>query len=165
MLTLKKFKFWVRRMCKQQWWFWLVIILVFLNTMTGVIEHHNQPEWLTEFLCENLPLQSVNNCKWFSFQSTQSWCSFVPLYLRWLSECTPSVPIISIQLSISSTVLSSLDPSSKFSGLISSLVPDPSAYPVSERYDYLEFLKLQSKSWNETFLYLFSIYYDCDVNS
>ena len=24
MLTLKKFKFWVRRMCKQQWWFWLV---------------------------------------------------------------------------------------------------------------------------------------------
>merc|ERR1719264_2327861 len=32
MLTLKKFKFWVRRMCKQQWWFWLVIILVFLNT-------------------------------------------------------------------------------------------------------------------------------------
>ena len=54
MLTLKKFKFWVRRMCKQQWWFWLVIILVFLNTMTGVIEHHNQPEWLTEFLCESL---------------------------------------------------------------------------------------------------------------
>ena len=52
MLTLKKFKFWVRRMCKQQWWFWLVIILVFLNTMTGVIEHHNQPEWLTEFLCK-----------------------------------------------------------------------------------------------------------------
>ena len=53
MLTLKKFKFWVRRMCKQQWWFWLVIILVFLNTMTGVIEHHNQPEWLTEFLCKS----------------------------------------------------------------------------------------------------------------
>ena len=26
MLTLKKFKFWVRRMCKQQWWFWLVEI-------------------------------------------------------------------------------------------------------------------------------------------
>ena len=145
MLTLKKFKFWVRRMCKQQWWFWLVIILVFLNTMTGVIEHHNQPEWLTEFLCENLPLQSVNNCKWFSFQSTQSWCSFVPLCSRWLSECTLSVPIILIQLSISSTVLSFSDPSSKFSGLISNLERDPSVSPACEHYDFLEFLKLQSE--------------------
>ena len=51
MLTLKKFKFWVRRMCKQQWWFWLVIILVFLNTCTVAVEHHNQPEWLTDCLC------------------------------------------------------------------------------------------------------------------
>merc|ERR1719362_661927 len=50
MLTLKKFKFWVRRMCKQQWWFWLVIILVFLNTCTVAVEHHNQPEWLTDCL-------------------------------------------------------------------------------------------------------------------
>ena len=52
MLTLKKFKFWVRRMCKQQWWFWLVIILVFLNTCTVAVEHYNQPEWLTIFLCK-----------------------------------------------------------------------------------------------------------------
>ena len=52
MLTLKKFKFWVRRMCKQQWWFWLVIILVFLNTCTVAVEHYNQPEWLTDFLCK-----------------------------------------------------------------------------------------------------------------
>jgi len=50
MLTLKKFKFWVRRMCKQQWWFWLVIILVFLNTCTVAVEHYNQPDWLTDFL-------------------------------------------------------------------------------------------------------------------
>ena len=50
MLTLKKFKFWVRRMCKQQWWFWLVIILVFLNTCTVAVEHYNQPYWLTDFL-------------------------------------------------------------------------------------------------------------------
>ena len=54
MLTLKKFKFWVRRMCKQQWWFWLVIILVFLNTCTVAVEHYNQPDWLTEFLCKYL---------------------------------------------------------------------------------------------------------------
>ena len=56
MLTLKKFKFWVRRMCKQQWWFWLVIILVFLNTCTVAVEHYNQPEWLTEFLCKFLSI-------------------------------------------------------------------------------------------------------------
>ena len=42
----------IRRMCKQQWWFWLVIILVFLNTCTVAVEHYNQPKWLTEFLCE-----------------------------------------------------------------------------------------------------------------
>ena len=42
----------IRRMCKQQWWFWLVLLLVFLNTCTVAIEHYNQPEWLTEFLCK-----------------------------------------------------------------------------------------------------------------
>ena len=162
MLTLKKFKFWVRRMCKQQWWFWLVIILVFLNTMTGVIEHHNQPEWLTEFLCEKAVLVWLDDCNWFSFQSTQSWFSCVPLYLRWLSECMLSDPIISIQLSISSTALSSLDPSLKFSGLISNLVRDHSASPASEHYDFLEFLKLQSK-YNRDVLSIFVDHYD-DVN-
>ncbi|QQP56287.1 Uncharacterized protein FKW44_000901, partial [Caligus rogercresseyi] len=40
----------IRRMCKQQWWFWLVIILVFLNTCTVAVEHYNQPQWLTFFL-------------------------------------------------------------------------------------------------------------------
>ena len=29
-----------------------VIILVFLNTCTVAVEHYNQPEWLTECLCE-----------------------------------------------------------------------------------------------------------------
>ena len=33
-------------------WFWFVIVLVFLNTCTVAIEHYNQPEWLTECLCE-----------------------------------------------------------------------------------------------------------------
>ena len=42
----------IRRMCKQQWWFWLVILLVFLNTCTVAIEHYAQPQWLTEFLCK-----------------------------------------------------------------------------------------------------------------
>ena len=35
MLTLKKFKFWVRRMCKQQWWFWLVeLTYIYINIIT-----------------------------------------------------------------------------------------------------------------------------------
>jgi len=42
----------IRRMCKQQWWFWLVIVLVFLNTCTVAVEHYNQPGWLSEFLCK-----------------------------------------------------------------------------------------------------------------
>ena len=28
--------------------YWLVIVLVFLNTLTIASEHYNQPEWLTE---------------------------------------------------------------------------------------------------------------------
>jgi hypothetical protein len=43
----------IRRMCKQQWWFWLVIVLVFLNTCTVAVEHYNQPLWLSEFLCKS----------------------------------------------------------------------------------------------------------------
>ena len=37
-------------MCKQQWWFWLVVTLVFLNTCTVAVEHYGQPAWLTNFL-------------------------------------------------------------------------------------------------------------------
>ncbi len=43
-------------MCKRQWWFWLVILLVFLNTCTVAIVYHGQPLWLTEILdwCEKI---------------------------------------------------------------------------------------------------------------
>ena len=55
MLKLGKARIKIRRMCKQQWWFWLVIILVFLNTCTVAVEHYNQPDWLTDFLCKFIP--------------------------------------------------------------------------------------------------------------
>ena len=42
----------IRKMCKMQWWFWTVILMVFLNTCTVAVEHYNQPQWLTEFLCK-----------------------------------------------------------------------------------------------------------------
>lgn len=41
-----------RRKCragvKSQVFYWLVIFLVFLNTLTIASEHHQQPQWLTD---------------------------------------------------------------------------------------------------------------------
>ena len=48
----KRFRFFIRRICKTSAWFWFVIVLVFLNTCTVAVEHYNQPQWLTEFLCK-----------------------------------------------------------------------------------------------------------------
>ena len=50
--SIRRARITIRRMCKQQWWFWLVITLVFLNTCTVAVEHYNQPQWLTETLCK-----------------------------------------------------------------------------------------------------------------
>ena len=46
----KRFRFFIRRICKTSAWFWFVIVLVFLNTITVAVEHYNQPKWLEEFL-------------------------------------------------------------------------------------------------------------------
>merc|ERR1719402_552233 len=53
---LKNFEKWnrsmrrkARKVCKSQWMFWLIVILVFLNTCVLATEHHNQPEWLDDF--------------------------------------------------------------------------------------------------------------------
>ena len=40
----------IRSVVKQQWFYWFVIILVFLNTCCVAVEHYNQPNWLTQFL-------------------------------------------------------------------------------------------------------------------
>ena len=48
----KRFRFFIRRICKTSAWFWFVIVLVFLNTITVAVEHYNQPKWLEEFLGE-----------------------------------------------------------------------------------------------------------------
>ena len=39
----------VRYICKSQFMFWLILTLVFLNTVVLATEHHNQPEWLDDF--------------------------------------------------------------------------------------------------------------------
>lgn len=37
-----------RAVVKSTVFYWLVILLVFLNTLTISSEHYNQPDWLTE---------------------------------------------------------------------------------------------------------------------
>ncbi|ESO09535.1 hypothetical protein HELRODRAFT_73530, partial [Helobdella robusta] len=46
----KRFQFKIRRIVKSQVFYWLIIVLVFLNTVFVAMEHHNQPEFLTEFI-------------------------------------------------------------------------------------------------------------------
>ena len=58
--SIRRARITIRRMCKQQWWFWLVIILVFLNTCTVAVEHYNQPQWLTETLCKLFSSKFIN---------------------------------------------------------------------------------------------------------
>jgi len=53
---MKRFEKWnrtmrrkARKVCKSQSMFWLIVILVFLNTCVLATEHHNQPLWLDDF--------------------------------------------------------------------------------------------------------------------
>ena len=39
-------------MVKSKAFYWIVIVLVFLNTACVAIEHYNQPKWLDTFLSE-----------------------------------------------------------------------------------------------------------------
>lgn len=50
-LAEKRFRFWIRHTVKTQVFYWVVIILVFFNTATVAVEHYQQPQWLTSFLC------------------------------------------------------------------------------------------------------------------
>ena len=73
MKSLRRFV--IRSVVKQQWFYWFVIILVFLNTCCVAVEHYNQPNWLTQFLGKeiiDLSLYSV-----FSLQRSLSTCSSV----------------------------------------------------------------------------------------
>lgn len=42
----------IRNAVKSQTFYWVVIILVFLNSVSVALEHDKQPEWLSDFLCE-----------------------------------------------------------------------------------------------------------------
>lgn len=42
----------IHAMVKSQFFYWLVIVLVFLNTLVLASEYHGQPAWLDDFQCK-----------------------------------------------------------------------------------------------------------------
>lgn len=50
----KRFRFWIRNSVKSQQFYWFVIVLVFFNTVCVAVEHYDQPQWLTDFLCKSI---------------------------------------------------------------------------------------------------------------
>jgi hypothetical protein len=54
----RRVRFYIRRMVKTQAFYWTVLSLVALNTLCVAIVHYNQPEWLSDFLCEYHSTQS-----------------------------------------------------------------------------------------------------------
>ena len=50
-LIVNVYRFSLRRLVKCQAFYWSVIMLVLLNTICVAVEHYDQPDWLTQFLC------------------------------------------------------------------------------------------------------------------
>lgn len=48
----RRFRFFVRRVVKSQAFYWTVLCLVGLNTLCVAVVHYDQPEPLSDFLCE-----------------------------------------------------------------------------------------------------------------
>lgn len=51
----RRMRFHIRRMVKTQAFYWTVLSLVALNTLCVAIVHYDQPDWLSDFLCECPP--------------------------------------------------------------------------------------------------------------
>ena len=117
----KRFRFFIRRICKTSAWFWFVIVLVFLNTITVAVEHYNQPKWLEEFLGERTAIILSTHLGLitmvFLLQCTLSSCSLVPSSSKWRSGFMPwARSHFSPPLSTALTQWSSLGLSLKCSG-------------------------------------------------
>lgn len=48
----RRLRFFIRKIVKTQAFYWTVLCLVGLNTMCVAVVHYNQPELLSDFLCE-----------------------------------------------------------------------------------------------------------------
>ncbi|GBM07834.1 Voltage-dependent calcium channel type A subunit alpha-1 [Araneus ventricosus] len=46
----KRLRYSIRNASKSQTFYWVVIVLVFLNTVCVAVEHYDQPQWLNDFL-------------------------------------------------------------------------------------------------------------------
>ena len=51
-LKVRRARIRIRKMCKTQMWFWTVLTMVAMNTVSVMVEHYNQPQWLTDTLCK-----------------------------------------------------------------------------------------------------------------
>ena len=84
----------MRKIVKTTFFYWLVIALVFLNTVFTAIEHYGQPDWLTDLLGESVGLEpdikSYNSTFTFSGHGERL---PVDLHLRDVSENVRSRPI------------------------------------------------------------------------
>lgn len=49
----RRMRFFIRKIVKTQAFYWTVLCLVGLNTMCVAAVHYNQPELLSDFLCES----------------------------------------------------------------------------------------------------------------
>ncbi len=49
----------IHKFVKSQGFYWLVIVLVLLNTIILAIEYHTQPVWLENFQCKYLILSGI----------------------------------------------------------------------------------------------------------
>ncbi|KAK0141778.1 Voltage-dependent R-type calcium channel subunit alpha-1E [Merluccius polli] len=59
----------IRRMVKTHAFYWTVLSLVALNTLCVAIVHHNQPLWLSNFLCELLIYTATRHVKHVGFRA------------------------------------------------------------------------------------------------
>lgn len=48
----RRLRFFIRKIVKTQAFYWIVLFLVGLNTICVAVVHYDQPEMLTDFLCE-----------------------------------------------------------------------------------------------------------------
>src|SRR6218665_2248655 len=103
-----------RRAVKSQWFYWLVIVLVFLNTCILASEHYRQPEWLDVFQSKStticLPL-FIYHCLSTAFclplfayaLCLVSTTLFLPLFVYHSSSTTLCLPLF-VYHSLSTTL-------------------------------------------------------------
>ena len=85
-----------RKICKSQWMFWLIVILVFLNTCVLATEHHDQPLWLDDFQeYTNLFFVCLFTCEMLLKMYALGFSGYmVSLFNRWSVYCLVSLLVL-----------------------------------------------------------------------